>query len=42
MGQGARMGLFGIGLDTYWPQFPGLREKLEGYQSYISGRLREM
>ncbi len=41
MGQGARIGLFGIGLDTYWPQFPGLRERLEGYQAYIAGRLRE-
>jgi len=22
--QGLRVGLFGIGLDTYWPQFAGL------------------
>ena len=21
-----KVGLFGIGLDTYWPQFPGLRD----------------
>ncbi len=41
MGGGARIGLFGIGLDTYWPQFPDLRGRLEGYQSFISGRLRE-
>lgn len=26
-----KIGLFGIGLDTYWPQFQGLRERLEGY-----------
>ena len=26
-----RIGLFGIGLDTYWPQFAGLKERLEGY-----------
>ena len=26
-----RIGLFGIGLDAYWPQFPGLKERLEGY-----------
>ncbi len=26
-----RIGLFGIGLDAYWPQFAGLRERLEGY-----------
>ncbi len=26
-----RVGLFGIGLDVYWPQFEGLRERLAGY-----------
>jgi L-arabinose isomerase len=26
-----RIGLFGIGLDAYWPQFAGLKEQLEGY-----------
>jgi L-arabinose isomerase len=35
----ARIGLFGIGLDTYWPQFPGLEERLLGYQRYVSERL---
>jgi L-arabinose isomerase len=34
-----RIGLFGIGLDTYWPQFEGLRDRLVGYQTYIAGRL---
>ena len=24
-----RIGLFGIGLDTYWPQFAGLKERLQ-------------
>ena len=33
------VGLFGIGLDTYWPQFPGLRPRLEGYQRRIHDRL---
>jgi L-arabinose isomerase len=33
------VGLFGIGLDTYWPQFKGLKERLEGYQSQIHQRL---
>lgn len=28
------VGLFGIGLDTYWPQFHGLRERLVGYQRH--------
>lgn len=26
-----KIGLFGIGLDTYCPQFEGLKERLEGY-----------
>jgi L-arabinose isomerase len=39
---GAKFGLFGIGLDTYWPQFKGLKERLLGYQAYIAGRLGEL
>jgi L-arabinose isomerase len=35
-----RIGLFGIGLDTYWPQFDGLLDRLTGYQKEIAGRLR--
>lgn len=31
----AKIGLFGIGLDTYWGQFPGLLDQLKGYQSRI-------
>jgi L-arabinose isomerase len=34
-----RVGLFGVGLDTYWPQFKGLKERLLGYQSRICERL---
>src|SRR5581483_7446172 len=34
-----RIGLFGIGLDSYWPQFKGLKAKLEGYQKRIHARL---
>ncbi len=37
-----KLGLFGIGLDTYWPQFAGLRDRLIGYQARIAGQLREM
>src|SRR3990172_2665988 len=29
---GAKIGLFGIGLAAYWPQFEGLKERLENYQ----------
>ncbi|MBE0695908.1 MAG: arabinose isomerase, partial [Anaerolineaceae bacterium] len=34
-----KVGLFGIGLDTYWPQFKGLKERLVGYQALIHQRL---
>jgi L-arabinose isomerase len=34
-----RIGLFGIGLDTYWPQFPGLKDRLNGYLGSVAGRL---
>jgi len=34
-----RVGVFGIGLEAYWPQFEGLRERLEGYQREIEVRL---
>ncbi len=34
-----RVGLFGIGLDTYWSQFDGLKERLEGYLGVVSGKL---
>jgi len=36
-----KIGLFGIGLDTYWPQFRGLKDKLEGYLAMIQTRLEE-
>lgn len=41
-GKGAntlRIGLFGIGLETYWPQFDGLKERLEGYLSAVEKKL---
>jgi L-arabinose isomerase len=34
-----KLGLFGIGLDTYWPQFPGLRERLQGYVDQVARHL---
>jgi len=34
-----RVGLFGIGLDTYWPQFEGLKERLEGYLGRVASKL---
>ena len=37
--QPLRVGLFGIGLDAYWPQFAGLKERLEGYVARVAGKL---
>ena len=37
----AHVGIFGIGLAAYWPQFAGLRERLEGYQRYVEQRLTD-
>ena len=39
---GPRIGLFGIGLDTYWPQFPGLLDRLNVYQAAIADNLRKL
>lgn len=34
-----RVGLFSLGLDAYWPQFAGLKERLLGYNRQIAGYL---
>ena len=34
-----RVGLFGIGLDAYWPQFAGLKDRLEGYLARVADKL---
>ena len=34
-----KIGLFGIGLDTYWPQFAGLEARLGAYVGLVAGRL---
>lgn len=34
-----KLGLFGIGLDAYWPQFAGLEEKLKGYLNRVAQKL---
>jgi L-arabinose isomerase len=39
---GMKIGLFGIGLDTYWPQFDGLKERLEGYVLQVQNKLEEI
>jgi L-arabinose isomerase len=37
----ARIGVFGIGLAAYWPQFEGLKERLEGYQHEVETNLEQ-
>jgi len=34
-----RVGLFGIGLDAYWPQFPGLKRRLQSYLRVVEQKL---
>ena len=34
-----KIGLFGIGLDAYWPQFEGLESRLKGYLQEVAQRL---
>lgn len=35
-----KVGLFGIGLDTYWPQFKGLEQRLRGYVEITARHLK--
>lgn len=34
-----KIGLIGLGLDTYWPQFEGLYTRLCGYQDWIASEM---
>jgi L-arabinose isomerase len=36
-----KVGLFGIGLDAYWPQFPGLEDRLKGYELQVAEQLEK-
>ncbi len=36
----ARVGIFAIGIAAYWPQFKGLKERLERYQRQIEKAMR--
>ncbi|HVL31545.1 MAG TPA: L-fucose/L-arabinose isomerase family protein [Solirubrobacteraceae bacterium] len=38
----ARAGLLGIGLEAYWPQFPGLKARIEGYGRRVEERLAQL
>ena len=35
-----KVGLFGVGLNTYWGQFEGLLDKLTGYQNVIKNKMQ--
>ena len=37
-----KIGLFGIGLDTYWAQFDGLYDRLIRYQGEIRGKMEKL
>ena len=37
-----RVGLFGIGLDAYWPQFDGLKTRLEGYVQRVARKIERI
>ncbi len=39
MGYNLKIGLFGIGLDTYWSQFDGLEDRLKGYLKQTENNL---
>jgi L-arabinose isomerase len=41
-GPSARIGVFGIGLAAYWPQFEGLKERIEGYQRRVEERVAQL
>ncbi len=37
-----KIGVFNVGFHRYWPQFPGLRERLEGYRREFEARVAAM
>ena len=38
-GKTARIGIFNVGFHRYWPQFPGLKERLDGYRLEFEQRV---
>ena len=37
-----KIGLFGIGLEVYWEQFKGLKDRLEGYLSIVENKIADI
>ncbi|MDR1582973.1 MAG: L-fucose/L-arabinose isomerase family protein [Prevotellaceae bacterium] len=42
MEQRVKIGLFGVGLDTYWSQFEGLLDRLNGYRQQIANKMSDL
>jgi L-arabinose isomerase len=40
MNSNLKIGLFAIGLDTYWEQFAGLEDRLKGYLQVVENKLK--
>lgn len=38
----AKIGIFGIGLAAYWPQFEGLKVRLQRYQKQVEDKIVAM
>lgn len=37
-----RIGIYTMGLKSYWTQFEGLKERITGYGEFITGKVRDM
>lgn len=37
-----KIGIYGIGLDVYWSQFEGLKERLQGYQDLLADHISKV
>src|ERR1035441_5006974 len=38
----AKVGVFNVGFHRYWPQFPGLKERVDGYRQTFEERIRDL
>ena len=38
----AKIGIYTVGLKQYWTQFPGLEERLKGYNAFIAEKIEDM
>ena len=40
--ENVKIGLMGVGLNTYWEQFEGLLDRLIGYQNKIKNKMQSL